>query len=325
MLKPGVYIAKKSLQFVLTMVVLIIIVFFVSRLAPGDPLKSYFGDSLERMSFEQQDEARRQLGLDEPIPLQFTYWLEGAVRGDFGISYQYKQDALNVAAKALPNTLALTVTCVIIIFVLGIILSVICICREGKFIDKLICKTGIALNSIPEFFVALLLILIFCVTFNILPASGAYGLGEADSITSRMIHMILPVSAIVITHTWYIAYMMRNKLSEELRKEYVLMYRAKGLGKIKIYKHCLKNIMPAAISMMAIFLPHLLGGAYVIETVFSFPGIGKLGFDSAKYSDYNMLMLICIITGVAVVFINIVAQVINERLDPRMENEGRVL
>jgi peptide/nickel transport system permease protein len=199
---------------------------------------------------------------------------------------------------------------------------VFCVSKEGKIADRLICRIGIALNSIPEFFAALLLLFFFCAVLQVLPASGAYAVGQEDSVMSRAVHLILPVSAIVITHVWYVAYMMRNKLSDEMRKEYVLMYRAGGAGKTVIYKHCVKNIMPAAISMMAVFLPHLLGGAYVIENVFSYPGLGKLGFDSVKYHDYNMLMLVCMMTGAAVIFFNMAAQFVNERIDPRFKQEG---
>ena len=131
----------------------------------------------------------------------------------------------------------------------------------------------------------------------------------------------------MISHLWYCAYLMRNKLSDEVSKEYVLMCKVKGLSERQIiYRHCLKNIMPSVISIMAIFLPHLLGGAYVVELVFSYPGIGKLGVESAQYHDYNMLMLVCLITGAVVITANMAAQVINEKLAPDMKDErGRIL
>ena len=115
---------------------------------------------------------------------------------------------------------------------------------------------------------------------------------------------------------------MRNKLSDEVRKEYILLCKVKGLTQRQIiYKHCMKNIMPAVVSIMAIFLPHLLGGAYVVEMVFSYPGLGELGVESAQYHDYNMLMLVSLITGAVVILANMIAQVINEKLDPRFKYE----
>ncbi|MBQ4595759.1 MAG: ABC transporter permease [Firmicutes bacterium] len=331
------YILKKAVQLVLSLLVLSIIVFFVSRLAPGDPLKAYYGETVERMSQEQLSTAEERLGLNDPLIIQYADWLSNAVKGDFGISYQYKQPAVDVIGQVFGNTAALAIISFILIFILGLLLAVFCVKREGKPIDKIICRIGVATNSIPEFFVALILILIFAVSLNILPQSGAnsVGMGTASFgssggfviLTDRIIHLILPVSAIVISHLWYCTYLMRNKLSDEMSKDYILMLKVKGLSQNRIiYRHCLKNIMPACISIMAIFLPHLLGGAYVIEMVFSYPGLGRLGVESAQLHDYNMLMLVCLITGAMVITANIIAQIINEKLSPEMKEErGRLI
>ena len=311
------YTAKKAGQLILSLIVLSLIVFFVSRLAPGDPLKSYYGEAVERMSVEQLAAAEERLGLNDSLVRQYISWAENALHGDFGISYKYKQPVTQVVSQVYGNTLALAGISFAVIFALGLLLAIFCVRREGKIIDKIICKIGEATNSIPEFFVALLLILIFSVTLNLLPQSGA----------SSPVHLILPVSAIVISHLWYCTYLMRNKLSDELSKEYILMCRVKGLSENRIiYKHCLKNIMPAVVSIMAIFLPHLLGGAYVVEMVFSYPGMGRLGVESAQYHDYNMLMVVCLLTGAVVITANMIAQVINEKLAPDIKEErGQVL
>lgn len=328
------YIGKKAVQLVLSLFVLSVIVFFVSRLAPGDPLRAYYGEAVERMSVEQLAVAEERLGLNEPLILQYTEWFANALQGDFGISYQYKQPAVEVIGQVFGNTFALAVISFVLIFVLGLFLAVFCVRHEGLPIDRAIIKIGVATNSIPEFFVALLLILIFAVNLGILPQSGANSVGMnmissggLPVLADRIIHLMLPVGAIVISHLWYCTYLMRNKLSDEMAKDYILMLKVKGLSERQIiYKHCLKNIMPACISIMAIFLPHLLGGAYVIEMVFSYPGLGKLGVESAQYHDYNMLMLVCIITGAMVITANIIAQIINEKLSPEIKEErGRFI
>lgn len=331
------YILKKAAQLVLSLLVLSIIVFFVSRLAPGDPLKAYYGEAVERMSTEQLAAAEERLGLNDPLIVQYAGWLGDAIKGDFGISYQYKQPAADVIGQVFGNTAALAFISFALIFVLGIFLAIFCVRREGKAIDKVICRIGVATNSVPEFFVALILILIFAAALGILPQSGAnsVGMGAAsygasgglEVLTDRIVHLILPVSAIVVSHLWYCTYLMRNKLSDEMTKDYILMLKVKGLSEKQIiYRHCLKNIMPACISIMAIFLPHLLGGAYVVELVFSYPGLGKLGVESAQYHDYNMLMLVCLITGAMVITVNIIAQIINEKLSPEIKEErGQLL
>lgn len=317
--KTWVYICKKFAQLVLTLLVLSLVVFLVSRLAPGDPLRSFYGDAVERMSTEQQEAARERLGLNEGLLQQYINWISGAVQGDFGISFKYKQDVLDVIGQVWGNTFILTFICLVLILLLGMALAVFCVSHEGELIDRAICKIGVAVSSIPEFFAALVLVLIFSVNLGILPSGGVYSIG-GGSLSDRVVHLILPVSAIVITHLWYCAYLMRNKLSEEVRKEYVLLYRVKGVSRRRIlWVHCMKNSMPAIVSMMAIFLPHLLGGAYIIEMVFSYPGLGRLGFESAKYHDYNLLMVISLLTGAAVILANMAAQIINEKLDARME------
>ena len=139
---------------------------------------------------------------------------------------------------------------------------------------------------------------------------------------SRIRHLILPLAVVVISHIWYYAYMVRNKLLEEVRADYVLLAKAKGLSRSRILLgHCLRNVMPSYISIMAISIPHILGGTYIVETVFSYPGIGTLAYESARYKDYNLLMLVCILSGVVVIFCNIIGQAINERIDPRIKAE----
>jgi peptide/nickel transport system permease protein len=114
--------------------------------------------------------------------------------------------------------------------------------------------------------------------------------------------------------------MIRNKLLEEVRADYVLLGRSKGLSKKDIlFKHCLRNVLPSYISIMAISVPHVVGGTYIVETVFSYPGIGALSYESARFHDYNLLMVLCMMTGILVIFCNLLGQIINERIDPRMK------
>lgn len=320
------YAAKKAVQLILSIVVLSIIVFFVSRLAPGDPLKAYYGEAVERMSVQQLEAARDRLGLDDSLIEQYLKWADGSLHGDFGISYQYKQPAADIIAHVFGNTMLLTGISFVLILVLGLLLAIFCVRHEERPIDRIICKLGIAANSIPEFFISLLLVMIFSAGLGLLPHSGAVSVGGGGA-ADRIVHLILPVAAIVVSHLWYCAYLMRNKLSDEISKEYVQLCRVKGLTERQIiYRHCLKNIMPSVVSIMAIFLPHLLGGAYVVEIVFSYPGMGKLGVESAQYHDYNMLMLVTLITGAIVITANIIAQIINEKLAPEItEERGQML
>ena len=168
----------------------------------------------------------------------------------------------------------------------------------------------------------IILILIFGVNLSILPTSGAYSVGMEENILDRICHLILPLIVLILGHLWYYAYMVRNKILEEMREDYVLLAKVKGLKNNQIiYKHCLRNIAPSFITIMAVSVPHILAGTYVVEKVFSYPGIGTLIFESAKYHDYNMLMVLTLITGVLVLISNMIAQIINTKIDPRMKYE----
>ena len=147
-------------------------------------------------------------------------------------------------------------------------------------------------------------------------------MGQENNLSDRIVHMILPLAVIVTEHLWYYGYMVRNKMLDEVRADYVLLAKAKGMKKSRIMiTHCLRNIMPSYLSIMAIAVPHVLGGTYVVESVFSYPGIGALSYESARYHDYNLLMLLCMMSGILVIFCNIVSQTINEQIDPRMKDE----
>lgn len=312
------YYGEKLLVFILSILVLSFLVFTISRMAPGDPLISYYGDRVEKMSPAEREHAEKRLGLKEPILTQYQKFLVKTLQGDFGISYKYKRSASEVVLDRLPYTLVLGGIGFVLIFSLALLLGIVCAIHEERLLDRIICKVGTVTSCIPEFWVSLMLILIFSVELKLLPSSGAHSLTE-DSFTDRILHLILPMTVVVLGHLWYYAYMIRNKILEEIRKDYVLLAKAKGLSRRKIlYRHCVRNMIPSYLSLMAISIPHILGGTYIVETVFSFPGIGTLAYESARYKDYNLLMLLSLLSGIVVILGNMTAQMINERIDPRI-------
>ena len=318
-------IAKKIIILIISVLVLSMITFAMSRLAPGDPLVSYYGDRVERMSPEEHANAIERLGLDGPMTQQYADWFKAALQGDYGISFKYKQPVMTVISGRLLNTLLLGGTGFILTFLFALLIAVLCAFREGSLTDRIICKVGTITSCIPEFWLALVLILLFSATWHLLPSSGAYALGEAGNLGSRLEHLILPLVVVVLSHLWYYAYMLRNKLLEEIRQEYVLLSRAKGLSRRSVmWKHCVRNLMPTMISIMAISINHILGGTYIVEMVFSYPGIGTLSFESAKYHDYNMLMILVIITGIIVIAGNMLGEIISEQIDRRMGSTERL-
>ena len=320
---PFIYYGGKALAFVISVFLLSAAAFYVSRLAPGDPLVSYYGERAEKMTAAERAQAEARLGLDQPTGVQYIRWLENALRGDFGISYKYKTDVVKVISARLPNTLLLGGIGFVLIFTGALALGALCAWCEGRLADRLICRVGTVISCIPEFWLSLVLILVFAVQLRWLPSSGAYTTG-GGGFGDRAVHLILPLAVTAAGHLWYYAYMIRNKLLEEVRSDYVLLAKAKGLKRRTVlFRHCLRNVMPSYLSLMAVSVPHVLGGTYIVETVFSYPGIGTLSFESARYQDYNLLMGLCILSGAVVILCNILAQVISERIDPRA-GEGEV-
>lgn len=314
------YYGKKILMFLLSVLVLSLVVFYVARLAPGDPLVSYYGERTEKMSPDEREWAMEKLGLNEPIYVQYMKWAKNALHGEFGISFKYKQDVVEVISGRIVNTLILGSAGFLCIFIGSLLLGIFCAWHEERWIDRILCRLGTISSCIPEFWLSLVLILIFAVSLRLLPSSGAYSTGNASDPLDRITHLILPLAVVTIEHLWYYAYMIRNKILEEVRADYVLLAKSKGLNQKKIlFRHCLRNVMPAYLSIMAIAVPHILGGTYVVESVFSYPGIGALSYESARYHDYNLLMLLCMMSGILVIFCNILSQIINEQIDPRVK------
>ena len=185
------------------------------------------------MSVEEREVAEERLGLNDPIITQYVKWIGGAIKGDFGISYKYKQDVFEVIVERLPYTLVLGGIGFILIFGLGLLLGIACALHEDTIIDKIICKVGTVTSCIPEFWISLVLILIFAMDFKILPSSGAHSLTD-NSFSDRLWHLVLPMTVVVLNHLWYYAYMIRNKMLEEIRADYVLLAKSKGLSNRKI-------------------------------------------------------------------------------------------
>ena len=255
------YYGKKAAAFLASVLLLSVLVFYISRLAPGDPLVSYYGDRVEKMTPEERAWAEEKLGLKDPISVQYIRWAGNALHGDFGISYKYKMDVTRVIEGRIGNTLVLGGIGFLLIFTLALLLGILCAWKENGLADKILCKLGTISSCIPEFWMALVLILVFSVNLKILPSSGAYSTGNAGDIGDRVLHLIMPLTIVVMEHLWYYAYMIRNKILEEVRADYVLLAKAKGLDKKKLmFRHCVRNVMPAYLSIMAIAVPHVLGG-----------------------------------------------------------------
>lgn len=315
---------NKLMAFLISVWVLSLAVFFLARLTPADPLRAYYGERAEKMSVEEKERAREKLGLNDPIHVQYVRWVDHAIRGDFGISYKYRQNVTEVIRQRIGNTMLLGGLGLLLTFAGALGLGILCAWYENRWPDRILCKLGTLVSCIPEFWLSLMLVFLFSVILHWLPAGGAYTVGGTRSPADFAMHLILPLTAVVSGHLWYYAYMVRNRLLEEMRAGYVLPARAKGLSRGQVLvRHCLRNSLPSYISLMAISVPHVLGGTYVVETVFSYPGIGALAYESARLADYNLLMVLCLLTGVTVMLCSMAGRIVSERMDPRVRGRER--
>ena len=308
----------KLLQMIVVLLILSFLVFVIARLCPGEPLRAYYGDGIEHMSQAQKEAAREKLGLDASLPAQYVHWFSGLLHGDLGLSFKYKQPVGEVIGDMWQNTLILGLTAYVLTFIFAVLLGSFCALRENSTADRIICRVGTVSSNIPVFFVSLLLIMLFSVKLGWLPAGGAYSYGNSGSLPDRLLHLVLPVLALMLEHLWYYAYLVRNMLAEETRRDYVLLCKAEGMSRGRILRrHCLRNVLPSLFVIMAFSLPHILGGTYIVEMVFAYPGLGTLSFESAMYQDYNMLMALTMLTGAVILLFNLGAQLLSEYVDPR--------
>lgn len=276
---------RTVLTLALSLFLLSLLVFVIAHYAPGDPLRAYFGDRVEKMSVDERAWAEAKLGLDRPVLTQYGIWLQNALHGDFGISYKYKMDVLEVIRTRLPYTLRLGGVGFVLLFVLSLGVGVLCARHEDSLLDRILCRVGTVMSCVPEFWLSLVLILLFAVELRWLPSSGAYSVGGDGGFADRAVHLILPVTVVVLGHLWYYAYLVRSRLIEELHADYILLAKGKGLPKRTVLlRHALRNVLPSYLSIMAISVPHILGGTYIVETVFSYPGLGTLSYESAPVS-----------------------------------------
>ena len=298
------------------------LVFFMARMAPGDPLRAYYGDRIDRMTMEERQRAIEKLGMNEPFVKQYSLWVKGVMKGEVGISYQYKQPVMKVIKGVIGNTILLAGSTYIFTFLLAFLLAIFCVYYEQSLLDRFLCKVGTIFTCIPSFWLALLFILIFSVNLKWFPSSGAYTAGGERTIKDLFLHLVLPLLVLILEHLWYYAYLLRNRLIEETRKGYVTFALGKGIPRWRVLVfHCVRGAMPSYLSLMALSVPHILGGTYIVEKVFSYPGLGTLCFESAKYHDYNLLMMLTIITAFFVLVSSMIAKVLSECIDHRMRRE----
>ncbi|HAH96971.1 MAG TPA: diguanylate cyclase [Firmicutes bacterium] len=313
----GRYIFRRILQAIPLLIIITIVVFALMQLAPGGPLALYkqnpkvTGEDLARIS--------RNLGLDKPVPIQYFNWLKRLVTGDWGTSFSSSRPVLELIKERMAATFTLMFSSFVISLLIGLPIGILSALKRYSIVDYIVTFFSFFGLSMPVFWFALMLQLLFGLKLGWLPTAGMKDPFIDFELWDRVRHLILPAAVLSLTSLASWSRFMRSSLLEVIGQDYIRTARAKGLSEGKVIrKHALKNALIPVVTIIAIAIPGLFSGAVITETVFAWPGMGRLYFDSLGRLDYPVLMGVLTVTAFLVVIFNLVADIIYGILDPRI-------
>jgi len=307
------YIIRRLLTLIPTLLGVSLLVFSITRLTPGDPVRQIVGPDAPQ---QRVDEVRQQLGLDQPILVQYWKFLTGAVRGDLGRSLLTRQPVVREIRDRLPVTLKIATISVIIAVAIGIPLGVISAARKYSAVDTLATLFAIGGVSMPLFWFAIMAILLFSIRLQWLPVGGLHG---PIWTLEGMKAYVLPCITLALTPIALIARLTRSSMLEVLDREYVTVARAKGLEERRvIIRHALRNALLPVVTFVGLQYGFLLGGAVVTETIFALPGVGRLAITAINQRDYPVIQGVVLMVAMIFTMINLIVDVLYAWLDPRI-------
>ena len=316
------YLVKRIIAAIPTIFGVIVFTFLIVRLSPGDPAVLLAGES---GTPEYIENIRRAYGLDKPLSTQFQIYLVRLLQGDWGYSLSFNRPVLEVILERLPTTILLAVAGLSIAILLGILLGILAALKRNRIPDYIVSSTSLLFFSIPIFVIAGILIYIFGVNYRIFPLGGIVRIGARyESVIDYALdvgwHLVLPALSLALVFMPIYARLTRSSMIESIFANYIIAAKARGLAeRIVIFKHALKNALLPIITMAGVQLGALIGGVVITETIFSWPGLGRLTVDAIQLRDYPLLTGIFIFTSIAVIFINLVVDIIYTIIDPRVK------
>ncbi|MFQ5520404.1 MAG: ABC transporter permease [Candidatus Methylomirabilia bacterium] len=319
-----IYVIKRLLQVVPTVLIITLVVFVMIQAIPGDPIVTLLGDAYDE---EDAIKLRKAYGLDQPVIVQYFVWLGKLLQGDWGTSILTGRPVLRDVLMRLPITIELIVLAMTIALIIAIPAAIVAATRQNTWRDYTAMSTALAGVSIPEFFLGILLLLLFSVGLKgMLPSSGwVYLPGTCsmavceESVLGNLKHVLMPAIALGVARAAILTRLLRASMLEIIRAEYITTARAKGLAeKVVIAKHAVKNALIPTITIMGLQLSFLIGGAIVVETVFAIPGLGTFGINAILARDYQQVQGFILLTAFAFVFLSLLVDLAYSFLDPRI-------
>jgi len=332
------YVLKRLALMVIVLIGVSIITFAIARVVPSNPAQAWAGP---RAREEQVAEARKMLGLDKPVYMQYLIYMNGLIHGDLGKSINTKREVLLDIKTFFPHTLELVIISLLIAIVVGIPSGIISSLKRNSVIDHLLRFISISGVSIPIFWLGIMLQIVFFKNLGLLPLEGAAsfetqfnyplqrvtGMFIFDSLLTKnwemlkevLIHMILPVICLSYASLATITRMTRSSMLEVLNKDFIKTEKAYGLSqRVVIYTHCLKNALVPITSIVGLTFGYLLGGDVLVESVFGWPGIGRYTISAIMRVDYPAIMGVTLIYALSYIVINFIVDILHAYMDPRI-------
>ncbi|MFC1501204.1 ABC transporter permease [Elusimicrobiota bacterium] len=317
------YILKRLFYMAPVLLGITIITFAVMQLAPGKPT-DMLTDMNPKISVESKTKLIKLYGLDKPLHEQYWNWLVRVVNFDFGDSFRDGRSAISKIGERLPATLLLNILSLIFIFVLALPIGIYSAVKHNKMFDKVMTVFVFIGYSMPAFWLALLLMILFGLKMGLLPICGLHSLNFSDlNIFAKMFdlakHLVLPVIISGFTGLAGISLYVRSSMLEIIKQDYIKMAYAKGLSKNRvIINHAARNALLPVITILGLSLPVLIGGSFIFETIFAYPGMGRLGYEAIMSRDYPVVMAVGTIAAVLTLLGNLIADITYAWIDPRI-------
>lgn len=293
-----------------------IVVFLLVAMIPGDAAQVLAGPDATSDVIES---IREDLGLDKPLPVRYAIWLGNALRGDLGRSAETHRPVRDLLATSFGNTLILATSAMAIALLVGIATGVISALQRHSLIDRLVTFIALFGNSMPTFWLGLVLILFFSFQLGLLPSSGMYSVREPPSFSNLLSHLVLPAITLATIPSAIIARVTRSSMLDVIYQEYITAARSKGLKETLIVRrHELKNAFLPVLTVVGLQFGHLLGGAVITETIFAWPGLGQQMYRAVSTRDFPLIQAGVLLVSVCLVLVNLVVDLLYGYLDPRI-------
>ncbi len=304
------YVLRRLALVVPTLLGLTILTFLLANLAPGDPAEEYLRRTSDRPPTEEEIQAARvQLGIDRPLAVQYVSWVGRLARGDMGTSFSSRRPVRTELARGIPYTVELALPAAVIALMLAAAFGTVSAVHRNRPIDQAVRVAALTGASLPSFWLALLLIIVFAVQLSLVPVAGRGGLPT----------MVLPILTLAVGPAAVLSRFTRSAVLETLGQDYVRTARAKGLAGYRVVvRHGLRNALVPVVTAFGLTLGNLLAGAVIVESIFGWPGVGRIGLDAIRQRDYPMVQGFVLYAGLATILVNLAVDLAYSAMDPRI-------